>query len=127
MDALEIANALADGKKQLALDLMGKFLQGQNIGDEKSSIIQLNALLAEQFRNVCIIQNFLERGVKEEEILEKTGWKPGRLFIVKKIAKKFNFKKVVDFLAKLEALDTELKTSATPPKVLLDLVVAQLL
>ncbi|MCL5009174.1 MAG: hypothetical protein M1400_02420, partial [Patescibacteria group bacterium] len=59
--------------------------------------------------------------------LEITGWKPGRLFVVKKIASRFAAPKVWQTLFKLEALDTELKTSSTPPRVLLDLILSQLL
>ena len=46
---------------------------------------------------------------------------------MKKIAVRFKPKTVLEFLTKLEALDEELKTSSTPPKVLLDLIVSQLL
>ena len=94
--------------------------------DEKGAIIQLNGLISEQFRNVAMAQDFLSQKKGENQILEITGWKSGRLFVMKKIASKFPAKKVLEFLSKLAALDEELKTSQTPPKVLLDLIVAQL-
>ena len=125
-DVFEITNAIADGKKTEALTLIKNFLSFETGSEEKSGIIQLNALLSEQFRNVAMVQSFAADRVNESSILEKTGWKSGRLFIMKKIAGKFAPSKVLDFLNKLEALDEELKTSQTPPKVLLDLILVQL-
>lgn len=125
VDVLGVVNAIADKKKNLALGLIRGFLESGG-GDGKTKVIQLNALLAEQFRNVLMVQDFILRGVSESEILDTTGWKSGRLFVLKKIAGRFVSSIVRDFLGKLEHLDGELKTSQTPPKVLLDLIVAQL-
>ncbi|HYV33507.1 MAG TPA: hypothetical protein VE973_01520 [Candidatus Limnocylindria bacterium] len=127
VDVFDLTNAIADNQKQKALELMAKFLKAQTGSDEKGSIIQLNALLSEQFRNVAMVQDFINRKTSEDNILEQTGWKSGRLFIIKKIAGRFPAKTVLEFLNKLQALDDELKTSSTPPKVLLDLIVSQLL
>ncbi len=127
IDAFEVTNAIADGKKDLALNLLHKLLTVENSADEKAGVIQINALLSEQFRNVVVVQSFAEDNVEESAILEKTGWKSGRLFIMKKVAARFPQKKVLEFLNKLAALDFELKTSSTPPKVLLDMIVTQLL
>jgi len=126
VDVFDLTNAIADSKKQQALDLLHKFLKNETGSDEKSAIIQLNALLSEQFRNVAMIQDFVAHKTSDEKILETTGWKSGRLFVIKKIAGKFPAKKIMEFLNKLSALDEELKTSGTPPKVLLDLIVVQL-
>ncbi len=127
VDAFDLTNAIADNKRQEALELLQKFLSAQAGSDEKGAVIQLNALLAEQFRSVAVVQDFLARNTPEGKILEATGWKSGRLFIMKKVAARFPAKKILELLRKLEALDTELKTSQTPPKVLLDLIVSQLL
>jgi DNA polymerase III delta subunit len=119
-------HALAEKDKR-ALELISKFLQEQTASDEKGSIIQLNALLSEQFRNVYMAQEFLAGKTSEADILDKTGWKSGRLFIMKKIAARFKPQTISETLSKLAALDEELKTSQTPPRVLLDLILAQLL
>lgn len=126
VEVFDLTNAIGEGKKQETVALMHKFLKEQVASDEKTSVIQLNALLSEQFRNVYMIQNFLEDKISEADILEKTGWKSGRLFVVKKMASRFPSKKIAETLNKLEALDLELKTSQTPPKVLLDLIITQL-
>lgn len=127
VDALAITNAIADNKKDQALGLLHGFLKEQTGSDEKGAVIQLNALLSEQFRNVAMVQDFTARKILENKILEKTGWKPGRLFVIKKIAGRFSPKKILQLLDKLAALDEELKTSQLPAKVLLDLIVVQLL
>lgn len=127
VNVFDLTNALADNQKQKALELLHRFLREQTAGEEKGAIIQLNALLSEQFRNVAMIQDFMLAKKTENQILETTGWKPGRLFVMKKIAARFSPKKILEFLKKLEALDEELKTSSIPPRVLLDLIVSQLL
>ncbi len=127
VDVFDLTNAIAENKKQLALSLLHKFLALQTGSEEKAAAIQLNALLAEQFRNVLMVQDFMDANKSETEILELTGWKSGRVFVMKKIAGRFAAEKVRDFLGKLKALDEELKTGSVPPKVLLDLITVQLL
>ncbi len=125
-DVFSLTNAIADKQKQKAMELLNKFLKGQSGAEEKGAIIQLNALLSEQFRNVAIVQDFITRKTSETDILEKTGWKSGRLFVIKKIADRFEPKKVLETLNKFNALDEELKTSQVPPRTLLDLILSQL-
>jgi DNA polymerase III delta subunit len=126
-DVLQIVNAIGEGNKTQSLKMIDLFLASELVGDEKSKIIQLNALLADQFRNIAIIHGFTGQGKPDDSILEATGWKSGRLFVLRKISARFNPKKVQEFLPKLEALDEELKTGSTPPRVLLDLIMVQLL
>ncbi len=125
-DVFSLTNAIGENNRPRAYELMEIFLQAENAADEKGKIIQLNALLCEQFRNVAMVQDFSGNGIPESQILEKTGWKSGRLFVMKKLAGKFAPKKVLDVLNKLSLLDEELKTSSTPPRVLLDLIFSQL-
>jgi DNA polymerase III delta subunit len=125
VDVLALTNAIAENQKQKTMDLLDRFLKDQNSSDTKGSVIQLNALLSEQFRNVAMVQDFLSRKISENKILETTGWKSGRLFVMKKIAARFSAKIILDGLNKLSALDDELKTGSVPPRVLLDLILAQ--
>ena len=126
VEGIEIANAIADNQRQQALALVNQFLKQAAGADQKAGIIQLCALLAEQFRNLAALQDFLSRRMPEAKILEITGWKSGRLFVLKKIVVRFSADKIWQTLNKLEALDEELKTSSTPPRVLLDLILSQL-
>lgn len=125
-EVLDITNAIAAKDKQRTFNLINRFLKEITASDEKGKIIQLNALLAEQFRNVAMIQSLGNQGMPEGEILQLTSWKSGRLFVIKKIASQFDSKKVLDFLSKLEFLDAELKSSSVPPRVILDLILTQL-
>lgn len=121
----DIVNALADKNAQklfFSLELFFGTLDGT---DEKSKVIQCTALLSEQFRSIALVQCMLSQMVTDDIILEKTGWKSGRLFMVKKTSVRFTTKVVFEFLTKLEALDLELKTSSTPPRALLDLIITQ--
>ncbi len=127
VDVFDLTNAIADNQKQIALSLLHQFLKNQAGADEKGAIIQLNALLSEQFRNVAAVHDFSSRKTPEVDILEATSWKSGRLFVIRKIAARFKPKTVLELLNKLQALDEELKTSQIPPKVLLDLIISQLL
>ncbi len=127
VDALQITNAIAEKNRDESFALIGQFLKQVSSSDEKAGIIQLNALLSEQFRNVAMVQAFMHAKATEAEILEKTQWKSGRLFIMRKIAARFKIKEILELLEKLNALDTELKSSQLPGKVLLDLILSQIL
>ncbi len=126
IDAFELTNAIADGNKQKALSLMDKFLRQQSGGEEKGAVIQLNALLSEQFRSMAMVQDLLAQKKSEAEMLEILGWKSGRLYIMSKVSQRFSISSVLGLLTKLKALDEELKTGSVPPRVLLDLIIVQL-
>jgi DNA polymerase III delta subunit len=121
----DIVNALADKNAQKIFSSLELFFRSLDGTDEKSKAIQCTALLAEQFRSIALVQSMLSGRLSDDIILERTGWKSGRLFMVKKAAVKFTTKIVFEFLTKLEALDLELKTSGMPPRVLLDLIITQ--
>ncbi len=126
IDAFEITNAIGEGRKLDVFNLMQKFILAEGVGEEKGAVIHLNALLSDQLRSLAMVQSFGQSKISDEEVLEKTGWKSGRLFIMKKLANKVQNKKIMETLPKLEALDEELKTTSTPPRVLLDMIVAQI-
>lgn len=126
IDVFEIINAVGENKKQVALDLMQKFLEKDAATDEKSAVIQLNALLSDQMRSLSITQDLLKSKITDDKLAKITGWKSGRIYIMKKIAARFSSSKILETMKKLEALDEELKTTQTPPRVLLDMIVAQI-
>lgn len=126
VDAFEIINAISEGKKSQALNLMQKFLRADSASDEKTAVIHLNALLSDQMRSLAITQDFIKSKISDTEIIKRTAWKSGRLYIMKKLAGRLRPQKVLTTLPKLEALDEELKTSQTSPRVLLDMILAQI-
>lgn len=126
-ESWDIVNAFADKNIKKAYSLMDRFFKTAAGSDEKSKVIQLNASLAEQFRSILMIQSFENSSLSEQAILSRTGWKSGRLYIVKKLARKFETQKIKDFCSKLASLDEQLKSTSTPPRVLLDLITSQII
>jgi DNA polymerase III delta subunit len=126
-ESWDIANALADRNAKQVFVAMERFFEtGDSGGDDKAKTIQLNALLAEQLRNILMVQDYLSRGVADQEILAQTLWKSGRLFVVKKLASRFKPGEVLGLIIKLERLDNELKTTTLPGRAVLELIMAQL-
>lgn len=121
----EIVNALGEKNRNKVFSLCERYFHETGGADEKAKLIQLNSLLADQFRSLLIVQSYLAQKVPDAVILEQTGWKSGRLFVLKKIAAKFEGRLLTELLYKLESLDVELKTKSTPPHVLIDLILAQ--
>ncbi len=126
-DALSIINDIAEKKRPQVFTQIDRLIKDTSAADEKVGVIQLNALLAEQFRSIYLVQNLMEQNLNENEMLEVLGWKPGRLFMVKKNANKFKPEKVIDTLSKLALLDEELKTSTTSGRLILELVLSQII
>jgi DNA polymerase III delta subunit len=96
------------------------------VGDDKANAIKVTALLADQFRSLLIVTDATARHLPDAAILEMTGWKSGRLFVMKKLSRNFATQQLKQALAKLENLDRELKTSTMPPHVVLDLIIADI-
>ncbi len=122
----DIVDAVGKRQPALVLATMQKYLESDSSTDDKAKIIQLNALLADQFRSLLLVKSAQNIGMPDDIVLDKTGWKSGRLFVMKKLSAPFEEKSLVATLGKLEALDVELKTGSVPPKVLLDLICSQI-
>lgn len=122
----DIINAVAEKRTSEVFKGLQGFFNLADSSDEKAKVIQLNALLADQFRNILLVKSFTSQNIPETEILQQTGWKPGRLFIMKKLAKNFQAEKILAILTKLEHLDLELKTTNTPARVTLELIAVQM-
>lgn len=123
-----VINAIADKNSKLVFSSLEKFMSdAHSTGDDKAKLIMLNALLADQFRNILMVQDFLNSRIPDQEILAKTGWKSGRLFQLKKISSRFNSSKLRQILQRLEDLDIELKTSSIPARPIMDLILSQVL
>ena len=93
--------------------------------DTATKLLQLVALLAEQFRSLLLVKSCLEQRMPDKVVLEQTKWSSGRLFMAKKNAARFSTGVLRDVLQKLEFLDIEAKTSVAPTRVILDLILSQ--
>lgn len=125
VDMFALTNAIAAKNKKLAMQLLNEYFDTES-GDEKANAIKVTALLSEQFRSLQIALDASTRRLPEAEVLNMTGWKSGRLYIMNKTARNFTIPKLAQALSKLENLDRELKTGSMPPHVVLDLIIADI-
>jgi DNA polymerase-3 subunit delta len=113
-DVFRVTNAIADHKAAEAIHLLNDFIERVPGSDEKGKIINLAAILAEQFRGLYAFHSMLSRGAGDAEITQATGFTPGRVFVYKKLSRSFAPQKLLEALRKLEALDSELKSTSGP-------------
>ncbi len=124
IDIWEVLDYVASSNKPQALKFLDKYQLSQQT-DGKGAAISLVALLSEQFRSLLLVKTAISEGIPEQQILEDTGWKPGRLFVVKKKLNNFTDKQIKVMLQKLESLDKELKTGNLPYESALAVIFAQ--
>jgi DNA polymerase III subunit delta len=125
VDVFALLNSIATKNKKSALQMLETFFDTE-AADEKTNSIKVTALLADQFRSLLIALDADARRMPDAEVLKLTGWKSGRLFMMKKLSRNFTISKVKQAMSKLGNLDRELKTSTMPPHVILDLIIADM-
>lgn len=125
INIFDLLDAIGNQQKPRALQLLNNFFDASD-SDEKAKTIQLTALLADQLRNILLVSDATAQKMLDSEILKLTGWKSGRLFIMKKLSRHFTSLKIKQSLIKLESLDIEVKSSTLPPHVVLDLIIADM-
>ncbi len=109
-----ITNAIGDKNKFRTVSLLTDYFERLPGVDEKTKIISLSALLAEQFRGILMIKDFDAQGMPDAQIAKAAGFTPGRVYIYKKLAQRFTVEKLLETLKKFELLDEEIKTSNGP-------------
>lgn len=110
----KITNAIGDKNRALAVRYLTDYMDRFAGSDEKTKIISLSGLLAEQFRSILAFTDLQQQGKGESEIAAATGFAPGKMFVYKKLAKSFGRDKAAQTLRKLELLDEEIKTTQGP-------------
>lgn len=128
INIFKISDAVAAKNIVLAQNLISEFLASQSSADAKNSILFLSTILAEQFRNILAVQNLQKAGQSQEAIAKTAGWKKvGRVSVMERLGAGFTVEKIKSFLEKLSLLDQEMKLSSSPPRVVFDLVLIQLM
>lgn len=122
---LAVSDALVRKDRTRLYHVLNQYYSQTEGGDETTRTLQLVGLLAEQFRSLLLLQDALNQRMSEGEIVALTGWKPGRIFVLKKNINAFRPDMLRGMLSKLESLDLELKTTSTPARVVLELILAQ--
>lgn len=95
-------------------------LFGSGEADEKSVAIKLVGLLSEQLRSLATVALYKSAGLSQDEMAERLGWSPGRVFVTLKNASRIDLLKLKLMLRKLLQVELTLKSSDASPKLLLD-------
>jgi DNA polymerase III delta subunit len=111
----KITNAIGDKNRVLSIRYLTDYMD-RLAGDEKAKVISLSGLLAEQFRNILIVQGGAD-----------SGFASGKLFVYQKLARNFPEQKLLEALKKLEALDQEVKTTSGPAALQMLMIIESLL
>lgn len=123
IDMFALLDLIATGQKAQASKMLEQYYEASS-EDDKVLTIRLAAILSEQLRGLLITKQLLGNGLTDKQIIEATGWKTGRLFIMKKLSKNFSEQSLSRTLSKLFNLDKELKSSTLPPKVVVGMILA---
>lgn len=123
----DLINALSSKNRGLVGSFLDRFYKNSTESEAKSLSIQLSGLLADQLRSLLLVKSWVSTGQGDDALLKKTGWKTGRLSVLKRISGNFNENILVSSLVKFEHLDLELKTSQTPSRPLVELIIAQMI
>jgi DNA polymerase III subunit delta len=107
-----------------AFQALENFLVNQTV-EEKTSMIKIVALLAEQLRSLLMVSMLAQEGMDNDQIAEKLGWTSGRVFITARNAKNISLIKLKQLLNNLLAIDLRIKSSDTNQKLDLDLFLAR--
>lgn len=133
----ELVVDLGESSVFAILDTLGKdgtgsftatkeFFDNPSVSDDKAKAIQLAAILADQFRSILLVKSYIENNIPESEMVARSGYKPGRIAIMRKLASRYETKALLGILKKLASLDEELKSSNIPPRVMVDMIISQL-
>lgn len=123
IDLFALLDFIGNKNKAQAIRLLQNYYQGSS-EDDKVLTIRLVALLSDQLRSLLIAADLTSQGLSDQQILQATSWKTGRLFVMKKISRNFTPAQLSAALTKLYNLDKELKSSTLPPRVIVDMIVA---
>lgn len=118
-----LSDSIMQGREKEALSALENLLNAGS--DEKSEIIKLTGLLAEQLRSSTLIYSLKARNISQEQMAEVLGWSPGRVFMVSKGMGRFDLTRAKNLLARLLTIDQSLKSSEASPKLLFDLFIHQ--
>lgn len=125
IDIFTLLDHVANNRKPQAVALLERYYQATS-EDEKVLTIRLVALLSDQMRNILLIKQLTSAKQTDTDILQQTGWKSGRLYIMKKLSARFSEKTLHAALNKFYNLEKELKSSTLPSRVIVDMIIAAL-
>jgi|GEM_PF-2547349 len=114
-----LGDELVRKNRKGAMDVLENLL-GSAGTDEKSGVIKILGLLAEQVRGMLMVKVMQEEGKQPAEIAEDLGWSSGRVFILSKNASAHPLDSLKRMLSMLAQIDIRLKSSDDNPKLLIN-------
>lgn len=120
--AFDLTDEISNNNKVKAFEILENLL-GSSTAEEKTAVIKILGLLAEQIRSLILVKLCLQEKMNSGDIAEKLGWSSGRVFVVSKHAQKITLEKLKKLLNRLLVLDLSLKSSETNPRLLMDLFI----
>ncbi|MEJ0021469.1 MAG: hypothetical protein WDN47_02680 [Candidatus Doudnabacteria bacterium] len=103
-----------------AFQALENFIAGATT-EEKTTFIKVIGLLSEQLRSLLVTSLLQSAGHTNEQIAEKLGWSPGRVFITAKNLKNISVAKLKQLLQQLLLIDHRIKSSDSNTKLDIDL------
>ncbi len=125
IDLFSLLDQIGNRNKSGAIQLLEQYYE-TTTEDSKGATIKLVALLSDQLRSLLLTKEFEDKRITDKEILLTTGWKSGRLYIMKKLSKNYSREQLTSALTKFYNLDKEIKSSGMPPRVIVGMIVASL-
>lgn len=122
-DVFALTDELINGNQKGAFQALENFLATSETA-EKTSFIKIIGLLSDQMRSLLVASLLLASGNTNEQIAEKLGWSPGRVFITAKNLKNISVAKLKQLLGQLLMIDQRIKSSDVNATLEIDLFLA---
>ena len=104
----DFSNAIIAKDFKNAFDLLDKLL---NKGAEVNVLV---GLLASAYTTLYTIKSMLQDGLSDDQIIELTGFKSGRVYINKKNSRIYTIEELRDIIIELCLVDKKIKTGSNP-------------
>ena len=104
----DFSNAVVAKDFNKAFDLLDKLL------DKGVDPIILVGLLASSYETLYIIKEMLAKGLNDDQMIELTGFKSGRVYVNKKNSRIYTLEELRDIIIGLCIVDKKIKTGSNP-------------
>lgn len=117
-----LSDEILNKNSKIAVTVLENLLSSSST-DEKSTIIKLVGLLAEQLKSLVLVAALSNQNLSQQQIAQKLGWNPGRVFIIQKHSHKVNPTQIKKLISNLLDIDLKLKSTDCDPKLLFNLFI----
>lgn len=118
-NVFNLTNLFAEKRAREAVRTLNQLLAAGPAYELKNQAIMIVGALAGQIRSLLLVKSLQDK--TNDDLAATLGWKPGRVWINRRLAAKFEEVRLARMLRDLHAIDMRLKTSEEPPQLLLAL------